>query len=82
MSVFVLHNFLYLDARLTCTYLSELEGGVYDEEQQSLVDGHERSGGAVARVGPLQGERRRGSIGQTDDEPHNAPDAGERVPPT
>lgn len=49
----ILRNFLYLDERLTSQYLAQLEGGTYEEEDQSIKDARNRGSEAGAKVGPL-----------------------------
>lgn len=61
----ILRNFLYLDERLTSQYLAQLEGGVYDEENQSATIGSNRGGEAGATAGPLSA---RGSRGKSAEE--------------
>lgn len=48
-----LRNFLYLDAVLVEQFLAQLEGGVYDEEEQSETSARARGASAGARAGPL-----------------------------
>src|SRR5262249_24532860 len=59
-----LRNFLYLDGSLTDTFLSQLEGGVYEVEEQSNTESVDRSRGGAARAGPLSGHISRGSAGE------------------
>src|SRR4051794_18964726 len=60
----ILRDFLYLDERLTSQYLAQLEGGSYDEEEQSVKDVRNRGGEAGAKVGPLSARGSRGSAGE------------------
>lgn len=59
-----LRNFLYLDGSLTDTFLSQLEGGIYDEEEQSNTERVDRSRGGAAKAGPISGHASRGSVGE------------------
>jgi hypothetical protein len=61
----LLRNFLYLDERLTTMYLAQLEGGVYDEEEQSHTDARQRSGGASAKLGGAGAQFGRGHTGES-----------------
>jgi hypothetical protein len=60
----ILRNFLYLDERLTSQYLAQLEGGVYDEEDQSVRATRSRGGEAGAKAGPLTAKAAKGSGGE------------------
>ena len=64
----LLRDFLYLDDRLTSQYLAQLEGGIYDEEQQSETTGRNRGGEAGAKAGPISA---RGSRGQSAEKSRN-----------
>lgn len=57
----LLRNFLYLDDGLSSQYLAQLEGGVYDETEQSTVSGSNRGGEAGAKAGPFSAQGSRGS---------------------
>lgn len=59
-----LRNFLYLDGSLTDTFLSQLEGGLYEEEEQSNTERVDRSRGGTAKAGPVSGHLSRGSAGE------------------
>ena len=61
----LLRDFLYLDDRLTSQYLAQLEGGVYEEEDQSVTSERTRGGQAGAKAGPVSAS---GSRGQSAEE--------------
>lgn len=48
-----LRRFLYLDEALTSNFLAQLEGGIYDEESQTVTSGRGRNASAGAAAGPL-----------------------------
>lgn len=56
----VLRDFLYLDADAVSRSLAQLEGGIYDEEEQQRTEGRSGSGEAQAKLGPVSGRRSRG----------------------
>lgn len=47
-----LHHFLYLDRPLVREFLSQIEGGVFDEATETTTEGGTRGLAASARVGP------------------------------
>lgn len=51
-----LRRFLYLDEGLTNNYLSQLEGGMFEEESQTTTSTRERKRGIGAGAGPVKGE--------------------------
>lgn len=60
----LLRNFLYLDERLTSQSLAQLEGGVYEEEAQTVTAARARGGEAGAKAGPLTAKGSRGSTAE------------------
>lgn len=57
----ILRNFLYLDEGLTSEYLAQLEGGVYDEEDQSEKGTRNRGIEGGGKAGPFNAKGSRGS---------------------
>lgn len=60
----ILRNFLYLDERLTSQYLAQLEGGIYEHEDQSVTDRRNRGGEAGAKAGPFSAKGATGSAAE------------------
>lgn len=60
----VLHHFLYLDDELTRSSLAQLEGGTYEEEEQTLTEAEARSRGLGGRLGPVEGRAGRDRAGE------------------
>jgi len=64
----ILRQFLYLDEGLLDDFLSQLAGGLYDEERQRDEHSRERGGKAVGKLGGAGGElaRQRGEVSETE----------------
>lgn len=52
----MLKQFLYLNEDLVSQFISQLEGGLYDEESQSSTESRERKLGGGLGAGPVKGE--------------------------
>jgi len=63
----VLRQFLYLNTNLVDEFLAQIEGGTYDDEEQTLVERTGKELGGRLRAGPLSGSagRSRGGEQQT-----------------
>jgi hypothetical protein len=56
-----LRHFLYLDSDLTNEFLAQVEGGLFDEEEQSTTGTSDKAVGGGVSAGPVQAGAGRGS---------------------
>jgi hypothetical protein len=74
----MLRQFLYLNGSLTDEFLAQIEGGIYEDEAQTLVERTSKEFGGRLRAGPVTGggARTRGDEQQTTRTLSKTPESG------